>query len=74
MTEISNEPDDGLEEKEGPTFAHPPWMVGIVLIFAVLALIAGIRDPIWLLLGLPCILVLVLFIYVRIAKRNGKGE
>jgi hypothetical protein len=47
-------------------------MVGIVLIFAVLAILAGFDDPIWLLLGAPCILVLALFIYVQIARRMGK--
>lgn len=74
MTEISNEPDRRPDANEGPTFPHPPWTVGIVLVFAVLAILAGIRDPIWLLLGLPCIIVLALFIYVRIAKRNGQGD
>jgi uncharacterized protein (DUF983 family) len=52
-----------------PTFAHQPWMVGMILIFAVLAIIAGLSDPMWFLLGLPCILVLVLYIYVRIKSR-----
>ena len=66
MTEDSNEPN--VNERQ--LFAHPPWTVGIVLIFAVLAILAGFSDPIWFLLGLPCILVLALFIYVRIAKRN----
>ena len=59
---------------ERPLFAHPSWMVGIVLIFAILAIMAGFSDPIWFLLGLPCILVLVLFIYVRITKRNREGS
>ena len=52
-------------------FAHQPWMVGMVLIFAVLAIIAGLSDPIWFLLGGPCILVLALYIYVRIGYRKG---
>ncbi|MDM7998098.1 MAG: hypothetical protein QUT30_20710 [Acidobacteriota bacterium] len=60
MTEDSN---------ERPLFKHPPWMVGIVLIFAVLSILAGLSDPVWLLLGLPCILVLALFIYVRLVTR-----
>ena len=54
---------------ERPLFSHPPWMVGIVLIFAVLSILGGFSDPIWFLLGLPCILALVLFIYVRIVTR-----
>jgi hypothetical protein len=72
MTESSNEPDDKPDANERPIFAHPPWTVGVVLIFAVMAIVAGLKDPIWLLLGLPCILVLALFIYVRIVTRPGK--
>ena len=74
MTESSNDPNEKPEHPERPLFAHPPWMLGMVLAFAVLAIIAGLRDPIWLLLGLPFILVLVLYIYVRIIKRNGNQE
>ena len=72
MIEDPEEPKDESIAKERPLFPHPPWMVGIVLILAVLSIIAGLSDPIWLLLGLPCILVLALFIYVKIAKRNRK--
>ena len=67
MTESSNDPEDQRDATERPIFNHPPWMVGIILILAVLAILAGISDPIWFFLGLPCILVLVLYIYVRIA-------
>ena len=70
MVENSNEPDNARDLNERPLFAHPPWTVGIVLIFAVLAILAGFSDPIWFLLGLPCILVLALFIYARIKTRN----
>jgi len=70
MGENSGVPEDRRDENERPLFPHPPWMVGIVLVIAVLALIAGLSDPIWLLLGLPCILVLMLFIYARITARN----
>ena len=59
---------------EHPLFNHPPWMVGIVLIFAVLSILAGLKDPIWFLLGLPCILVLALFIYVRVVTRYRDGK
>ncbi len=55
-----------------PLFPHPPWTVGIVLVFALLAILAGLNDPTWLLLGAPFILVLALFIYVRIKGRFGK--
>jgi len=70
MTQDSNRSDNEPNVNERPLFPHPPWTVGIVLIVAVLAILAGFSDPIWFLLGLPCILVLALFIYVRIAKRN----
>jgi hypothetical protein len=53
-------------------FAHQPWMVGMVLIFGVLAVIAGFSDPIWFLLGMPCILALVLYIYARIKSRANR--
>lgn len=67
-------PGDGREPVERPLFPHPPWTVGIVLVIAVCAILAGLSDPIWLLLGAPCILVLLLFLYVRIAARFGKGR
>jgi hypothetical protein len=70
MIDNSYEPDNGPDVNKRPLFPHPPWTVGIVLIFAVLAILAGFSDPIWLLLGLPCILVLALFLYVRMATRD----
>jgi hypothetical protein len=57
------------ETMERPLFAHPPWTVGVVLVFAVLAIIAGLSDPIWFFVGMPCILVLLLYLYVRIIAR-----
>src|SRR5512142_133991 len=57
MDETPKEPGDHPAEPERPLFAHPPWMVGVVLALGVLAIVAGLKDPIWLLLGLPCILV-----------------
>lgn len=75
MTEDFNDSEDKPELDERPLFPHPPWMVGVVLIFGVMAILAGLSDPIWLLLGAPCIIVLGLFLYVRIAKRNsGKRQ
>jgi hypothetical protein len=49
-----------------PMFPHPPWMVGVVLILAVLSILAGFSNPIWFALGMPSILVLILYIYVRV--------
>jgi hypothetical protein len=70
MAENSNESGNEPNTKERLQFTHPPWTVGIVLVFAVLAILAGFSDPIWFFLGLPCILVLALFIYVRIKTWN----
>jgi hypothetical protein len=70
MEDPSDELDEKPEEKERPLFPHPQWMVGVVLIIAVLSILAGIADPIWFLLGLPFIIVLVLFLYVRLVKRK----
>ena len=61
----STEPGDGP-----PVFAHPQWMVGVVLIFAVLFLVAGLKNPFWLLMGSPFILTLAVYIYVRLATRK----
>jgi hypothetical protein len=66
------DPDDKPDADERPLFPHQPWMVGIVLIFGVLSILAGLSDPIWLLLGAPFILALLLLIYVRIVTRNKK--
>ncbi len=74
MVDDANDHDGKPTAEQRPLFAHPPWMVGIVLVFAVWAILAGLSDPIWLLLGLPCILVLALFIYVRIVTWRRKGN
>jgi hypothetical protein len=74
MVEISNNSDDSPDTHQRPLFPHPPWMVGIVLIFGVLAILAGFSDPIWFFLGLPCIIVLILYIYVRISRRTTREE
>jgi hypothetical protein len=69
MMDNSNEPDREQDENERPQFPHPPWMVGVTLILAVSVIAAGLADPIWFLIGSPCILVLVIYIYVKIEKR-----
>jgi hypothetical protein len=65
---METEPDRDAQPEpvERPLFPHPQWMVGVVLIFAVVAILAGLRNPVWWLIGSPCILVLVVWIYVRI--------
>jgi hypothetical protein len=74
MTDPSNDRDEKPQDPERPLFPHPEWMVGIVLIIAVLAILAGIANPIWFLLGLPFIIVLVLFLYVRLVKQKDPKE
>lgn len=69
MTNDINDRQKEPDANERPLFAHPPWMVGIVLVFGVLAIMAGLSDPIWFFVGMPCILVLVLYIYVKIVVR-----
>ena len=56
------------EPTERPLFQHPDWMVGVVLIFAVAAVIAGLSNPIWWLIGSPVILVFVLYTWVRFRR------
>ena len=53
---------------ERPLFQHPEWMVGVVLIFAVVAVIAGLDKPVWLLIGSPFILVLAIYAWVRFRR------
>ena len=57
--------DTGTAER--PLFPHPRWTVGVVLVFAVAAIVAGLNDPVWLLIGFPCILVLIVYVWVRVA-------
>ena len=59
-----------MEPEERPVFSHPQWMVGIVLILGVAAIFAGLSNPIWFLIGLPCILTLVVWVWVRVAGRG----
>lgn len=66
MVENPNETDQEQDANERPPFPHPPWMVGVILILAVLVLFAGLADPIWFLIGSPCLLALVIYIYVKI--------
>ena len=54
------------DPEQPPVFRHPQWMVGIVLILGVASLIAGLNDPIWWLIGAPCILTLLVWIWVRV--------
>ena len=54
------------EEYVKPLFPHRPWMTGIILILAVVAILGGTVDPFWFWIGLPFILALALYLYVRV--------
>jgi len=62
------DPQAAPEHEERPLFQHPEWMVGVVLIFAVAAVVAGLGDPIWFLIGSPFILVFVIYTWVRFRR------
>jgi len=58
------------EARERPLFLHPQWTVGVVLIFAVAAIVAGLNNPVWFIIGAPCILVLIVYVWVRLSGRG----
>ena len=64
-----NEPtENGSPPSETrPVFPHPQWMVGVVLILGIAAIFAGLNNPVWFVIGFPCILVLGVWVWVRIA-------
>ncbi len=59
-----------MEPEERPVFRHPQWLVGVVLVFGVGFIIAGLSNPIWFLIGFPCILTLVVWVWVKAAGRG----
>ena len=64
------QPDASRGSNGPPMFPHPQWMVGVVLIFGVLFIVAGLGNPVWLLIGSPFILVLAVYIWVWLATRG----
>ena len=61
--EEAEEPE--LPPPPQPLFLHPSWSVGVVLVFAMLTIFAGLANPIWFLIGSPFLLVMAIFIWVR---------
>lgn len=59
-------PPEAAGADEKPLFQHPTWMLGVVLVFAVAAIVAGLGNPVWFLIGAPCILVLAVWLWVRL--------
>lgn len=67
------EDDDPPPLDAKPMFAHPRWMVGIVLILGAMFVVMGLSSPVWFLIGAPCIVVLVLWVYVRVWTATYRG-
>jgi hypothetical protein len=65
-----NEPG-AAQFDERPLFRHPRWMIGVVLVFGVVAIVAGLENPVWWLVGFPCILTLFVWIWVRMKGAGG---
>jgi len=67
--------DSGAPAEQRPLFLHPQWSVGVVLVFAVMAIVAGLSNPIWWLVGSPFILTLGVYIFVRMfAPARGEAD
>lgn len=65
--EAPPQPDDGGDDLEVSPFPHPPWTVGLVLVGGVITLLFGLLvSPIWLLVGSPFVIALLLWTYVRL--------
>jgi hypothetical protein len=55
------------KQDEPSPFPHPPWTVGVVLVLGVVSLLFGLLvRPIFLAVGSPFIIVLVLWLYVKL--------
>jgi len=68
----SNEETAALERSP---FPHPPWTVGLVLIAGVITLLFGILvSPIWLVVGSPFVIVLILWLWIRLVVRPEAGS
>ena len=66
--------DPSYEELGGEAapspFPHPPWTLGLVLVAGVITLIFGVLvNPIWLGVGAPFLIALVLWLYVKLVVR-----
>lgn len=62
----THEETDHEAEPTSP-FPHPPWTVNLVLVGGVITLLFGLLvSPLWLLVGSPFLVVLLLWLYVRL--------
>jgi hypothetical protein len=67
------EPDVVVDDGDNPPspFPHPPWTVNLVLVAGAITLLFGILvNPVWLLVGSPFVLALMLWLYIRIFVRR----
>jgi hypothetical protein len=63
-------PLDEIDDLRSP-FPHPPWTVNLVLVAGVITLLFGILvNPIWLVVGSPFVLALLLWLYIRLFARR----
>ena len=67
------EPDVVVDDGDKPPspFPHPPWTVNLVLVAGAITLLFGILvNPVWLLVGSPFVLALMLWLYIRLFVRR----
>lgn len=67
---MNEDPEPGAPQQpllsQPPLFPHPPWTVGLVLLFGAVFLLLGLLgNRLWLLGGSPFIIVLLLWLLVR---------
>jgi hypothetical protein len=62
-------PDESQDLPDRPVFQHPQWMLGVVLVFALITIGAGLSNPIWLLIGSPFLVVLVIYLWFWLSSR-----
>ena len=69
-TQVPGNDQDNADKPAPNSFQHPPWTVGLVLVAGVITLLFGILvNPIWLIVGSPFVIVLVLWLYIRLVVR-----
>ena len=69
MSNEEHAPDEAAKEGEAQPspFPHPPWTVGVVIVLGLVSLLFGILvRPIFLAVGSPFIIALLLWLYVRL--------
>jgi uncharacterized membrane protein YphA (DoxX/SURF4 family) len=66
---------DGTDAESQPSpFPHPPWTVGVVLVLGGVSLLFGfLVRPIFLAVGSPFIIVLLLWLYVKLFAGDGSS-